>query len=173
MDYEITPQELRQRRQRNEPLTVLDVREPWERQTASIVNSYHIPMADVPARLQELDPDQHIVVHCHHGVRSLSVTDWLRKQGYDKAQSMAGGIDRWSLEIDPTVPRDEPRSQLAACCFCSRPVSSSADAASSPALPRFRQSGAGLLLLLHRSAPLPECVRTPCSSISIPAQSCR
>jgi rhodanese-related sulfurtransferase len=105
MDYEITPQELRQRRQRNEPLTVLDVREPWERQTASIVNSYHIPMADVPARLQELDPDQHIVVHCHHGVRSLSVTDWLRKQGYDKAQSMAGGIDRWSLEIDPTVPR--------------------------------------------------------------------
>jgi len=105
MDYEITPQELRQRRQRNDQLIILDVREIWERQTASIPNSHHIPMADIPARVQELDPDQHIVVYCHHGVRSLSVTDWLRKQGYEKAQSMAGGIDRWSLEIDPSVPR--------------------------------------------------------------------
>ena len=62
-------------------------------------------MSDVPARLQELDPEQHIVVYCHRGVRSLSVTDWLRKQGYEKVQSMSGGIERWSLEIDPKVPR--------------------------------------------------------------------
>ncbi len=105
MNYEITPQELRQRQERNEELTLLDVREPWERQTASIMPSRHIPMSEVPARLQELDPEQHIVVYCHRGVRSLSVTDWLRKQGYDKVQSMSGGIERWSLEIDPTVPR--------------------------------------------------------------------
>jgi rhodanese-related sulfurtransferase len=105
MNYEITPQELKERRERNEELTILDVREPWERQTASIEPSQHIPMADIPARSQELDPDQHIVVYCHHGVRSLSVTDWLRKQGYDKAQSMSGGIDQWSLEIDPKVSR--------------------------------------------------------------------
>ena len=105
MEYEITPNELQQRRERNEELTILDVREPWERQTASIAESHHIPMGDVPARVQELDPDQHIVVYCHHGVRSLAVTDWLRKQGFDKAQSMAGGIDRWSQEIDPKVPR--------------------------------------------------------------------
>lgn len=105
MNYEITPQELRQRQERNEELTILDVREPWERQAASITPSAHIPMSDVPARVQELDPEQHIVVYCHRGVRSLSVTDWLRKQGYDKVQSMSGGIERWSLEIDPKVPR--------------------------------------------------------------------
>jgi rhodanese-related sulfurtransferase len=105
MDYAITPKELKQRQERNEELTILDVRESWERETASIASSQHIPMGDVPTRLQELDPEQHIVVFCHHGVRSLSVTDWLRKQGYDKVQSMSGGIDQWSLEIDPRVPR--------------------------------------------------------------------
>jgi rhodanese-related sulfurtransferase len=105
MDYEITPQELKQRQERNEEVVILDVREPWERETASITPSRHIPIADLPARVQELDPEQHIVVYCHHGVRSLSVTDWLRKQGYDKAQSVAGGIERWSLEIDRGVPR--------------------------------------------------------------------
>jgi rhodanese-related sulfurtransferase len=105
MDYEITPQELKQRQERNEELTILDVREFWERQTASILPSEHIPMSEIPARVQELDPDHHIVVYCHHGVRSLSVTDWLRKQGYEKVQSVSGGIDRWSLEIDPKVSR--------------------------------------------------------------------
>jgi rhodanese-related sulfurtransferase len=105
MDYEITPKELKQRQERNEELFILDVREPWERQVASIADSQHIPMADVPAHLQELDPEQHIVVYCHHGVRSLSVTDWLRKQGFEKVQSMSGGIERWSLEIDMGVPR--------------------------------------------------------------------
>jgi rhodanese-related sulfurtransferase len=105
MDYEITPQEVTQRQERNEALTILDVREPWERQTASIGGSLHIPLADIPSHLPELDPEQHILVYCHHGVRSLSVTDWLRKQGFEKVQSISGGIDRWSLEIDPRVPR--------------------------------------------------------------------
>ena len=105
MDYEITPQEVRQRQERNEELILLDVREPWERDVASVSNSRHIPMGDIPSRVQELDPEQHIVVYCHHGVRSLSVTDWLRKQGFDAVQSMAGGIERWSVEIDPGVPR--------------------------------------------------------------------
>jgi rhodanese-related sulfurtransferase len=105
MNYEITPQEVQERQERNEELTLLDVREPWERQAASITPSQHIAMADIPSRMQELDPEQHIVVVCHHGVRSLMVTDWLRKQGFDKVQSMSGGIERWSLEIDPKVPR--------------------------------------------------------------------
>jgi len=105
MEYEITPQEVKQRQERNEELTLLDVREPWERQTASIAASRHIPVADIPARLQELDPDEHIVVYCHHGTRALAVTDWMRKQGYDKVQSLSGGIDRWSLEIDPKLSR--------------------------------------------------------------------
>lgn len=105
MDYEITPKELRQHQEHNDELLILDVREPWERQTASIADSRHIPMAELPARLQELDPELHIVVYCHHGVRSLSVTARLRKEGYQKVQSMSGGIERWSLEIDPGVPR--------------------------------------------------------------------
>lgn len=105
MNFEITPQEVKQRQERNEELTILDVRELWERQTTSIAGSQHVPMADIPSRVQELDPEQHIIVYCHHGVRSLSVTDWLRKQGFEKVQSMSGGIDQWSLEIDSKIPR--------------------------------------------------------------------
>ena len=85
---------------------LLDVREPWEIATASIPGSINIPMGDIPSRAHaELDPDSPIVVMCHHGVRSLSVTMWLRNQGFDHAQSLAGGIDQWSRTIDATVPR--------------------------------------------------------------------
>lgn len=105
MDYEISVEELKSRRERGEALTVLDVREPWEFEKARIAGSTHMPMGDVPARFQqELDPEGHIVVVCHHGVRSMNVTAWLRQQGFDKVQSLRGGIDRWSREVDPTVP---------------------------------------------------------------------
>jgi rhodanese-related sulfurtransferase len=61
-------------------------------------------MQDIPARIQKLNPEEHIVVICHHGVRSMNVTAWLRQQGFEKAQSVAGGIDRWSRVIDNKVP---------------------------------------------------------------------
>ena len=105
MNYEISPREVKELQASSKELTVLDVREFWERETATISPSEHIPMTEIPARVRELDPEQHIVVYCHHGVRSLSVTDWLRKQGFEKVQSMAGGIDKWSVEIDPKVAR--------------------------------------------------------------------
>jgi rhodanese-related sulfurtransferase len=93
------------REQPNAPL-LLDVREPWEFQTASLPNSVLIPMGEIPSRAHaELDPDAPIVVLCHHGARSLSVTMWLRNQGFEHAQSLAGGIDAWSRTIDPTIPR--------------------------------------------------------------------
>ena len=105
MDYEISTRELKALHDSGGQLTLLDVREPWEFQTAHIAGSKHMPMGDVPARFQqELDPEDHIVVVCHHGVRSMNVTAWLRQQGFEKAQSLRGGIDRWSREIDPTVP---------------------------------------------------------------------
>jgi rhodanese-related sulfurtransferase len=105
MDYEITVDELKSLRDRSEAFTLLDVRELWEFETARITDSKHMPMGDVPARFQqELDPDSHIVVMCHHGVRSMNVTAWLRQQGFEKVQSLRGGIDRWSREVDPTVP---------------------------------------------------------------------
>ncbi len=85
---------------------LLDVREPWELQTASLPGSLPMPMGDVPSRAHaELDPDTHIVVLCHHGQRSLAVAMWLRGQGFERAQSLAGGIEAWSRSIDASVPR--------------------------------------------------------------------
>ncbi|MBW4026852.1 MAG: sulfurtransferase [Acidobacteria bacterium] len=85
---------------------LLDVREPWEVETAKIEGSLHIPMGDIPSRAhQELDPDSHIVTVCHHGVRSMSVAMWLREQGFENVQSMRGGIDAWSEAVDPEVPQ--------------------------------------------------------------------
>ena len=101
MDFEIQPQEVKTLR----AFTLLDCREPWEHQTARIEGALLMPMNEVPARAHhELDPEAHIVVYCHHGVRSLNVTNWLRQQGFEKVQSMRGGIDAWSREIDPKIP---------------------------------------------------------------------
>jgi rhodanese-related sulfurtransferase len=105
MDYEITPEEVKAKLDAGEPLLLLDVREPWEFETARMERAKLIPMGDVPARAhQELDPDEHVVVICHHGVRSMNVTAWLRQQGFEKAQSMRGGIDAWSRHVDKSVP---------------------------------------------------------------------
>lgn len=105
LPYEISVAELQNFRKGTQPFTLLDVREPWEIATASIAGSRNIPMGELPARANtELDPDEPILVLCHHGARSLSVTAWLRREGFDQAQSVAGGIDGWSREIDSTVP---------------------------------------------------------------------
>jgi len=105
MEYEITPEVLKSLRDAGSEVTILDVREPWEYQIASIAGSRHMAMGEVPARFnQELDPENHIVVVCHHGVRSMNVTAWLRQQGFEKVQSLQGGIDRWARQIDSTVP---------------------------------------------------------------------
>ena len=105
MSYEISVAELKSLREGGSEFTLLDVREPWEFQTAQIPGSKHMPMGEVPARFQqELDPEAHIVVVCHLGVRSMNVTAWLRQQGFEKAQSLRGGIDRWSREVDASVP---------------------------------------------------------------------
>lgn len=85
---------------------LIDVREPWEVATAGVADAVTMPMGDVPARAhQELDPDERLVVMCHAGVRSMNVTVWLRNQGFENVQSMRGGIDAWSREVDSTVPR--------------------------------------------------------------------
>ena len=104
MDYEIPPEEVKRLRDAGEEFAFLDCREPWEYQTAHIEGTKHIPMQDIPTRIQELDPDERIIVICHHGVRSMNVAAWLRQQGFEKAQSVAGGIDRWSRTIDPKIP---------------------------------------------------------------------
>jgi len=105
---EITPAELKQRLDAGERLALIDVREPSEFQQARIESAELIPMRTVPAQLQKIEgysDEGDVVVFCHHGVRSLQVADWLRQNGVLNAQSMGGGIDRWSIEIDPSVPR--------------------------------------------------------------------
>jgi rhodanese-related sulfurtransferase len=103
---EIQPEIYAKLRSQPDAPLLLDVREPWEAATAAIAGATFIPMGEITARAQaELNPDQPIVVLCHHGARSLSVTMWLRNQGFDHAQSLVGGIDEWSRRIDPTIPR--------------------------------------------------------------------
>ena len=105
MEFEITPAELKQKLDNGEAPLLLDVREPVELQMAHLEGTVHIPMGEIPMRAnQELDPDAHIVVMCHHGVRSLNVTNWLRQQGFEKVQSVRGGIDGWARTVDPKVP---------------------------------------------------------------------
>ena len=105
MDIEITTEELKALLDNKAGVEVLDVREPWEIETASLAGSTNIPMNDLPARFkEELDPQKHVVVVCHHGVRSMNVTAWLRQQGFENVQSLRGGIDRWAREIDPKIP---------------------------------------------------------------------
>ena len=86
---------------------LLDCRETEEWDTARIDGATLIPMGDIPGRLAELEAyrARPIVVHCHHGGRSLQVARWLRNQGFASTQNMTGGIDAWSLHIDPNVPR--------------------------------------------------------------------
>ncbi|MEM9589021.1 MAG: rhodanese-like domain-containing protein [Planctomycetota bacterium] len=91
----------------NEDFLLLDVREENEYAVAMIDGSTLLPMSQIRDRLSELEPHREklIVVHCHHGGRSMQVTQALRSQGFTQVQNMAGGIDDWSQQIDPTVPR--------------------------------------------------------------------
>jgi rhodanese-related sulfurtransferase len=94
--------------QSTQPL-VLDVREPWEVNVASVqpegFELVTIPMNQIPARLAELPQDRPIACLCHHGARSMNVALFLMQQGYSDVANIAGGIDAWSLEKDPRVPR--------------------------------------------------------------------
>ena len=105
LDYETSPAEAAALLA-NGKAKLIDVREPWEIATACISGCVTIPMGEVPARAhQELDPDDRLIVMCHHGVRSMNVTVWLRGQGFEQAQSVRGGIDAWSAEVDSKVAR--------------------------------------------------------------------
>ena len=92
-----------------EPAVLLDVREPWEVALAPLAvegaTLLAIPMQQLPARLAELPPSWPVVCVCHHGVRSRHVAAWLERAGFDDVHNLAGGIDAWSREVDPAVPR--------------------------------------------------------------------
>jgi adenylyltransferase/sulfurtransferase len=101
---QITVQELKRRIDAGDAPCVLDVREPWEHKIARIGGQL-IPMNEIPQRLSELDREREIVVHCHHGIRSQRVAEFLQQSGFTRVSNLSGGIDAWSLQIDPTVPK--------------------------------------------------------------------
>jgi Rhodanese-related sulfurtransferase len=100
---EITPQEFVARRERGEDLTLLDVREAWELDVASVPGVVHIPMGEIAERLGELDRSKETVVLCRSGRRSLEVANFLQQNGF-RAVNLAGGILAWSRDVDATIP---------------------------------------------------------------------
>jgi rhodanese-related sulfurtransferase len=106
LPLEISPLEVKDLLDAGSAVRLIDVREPAEYDLCRIEGARLIPMRSIPDHVNELDDEgSEIVVFCHHGVRSLSVVDWLRKQGVVNCRSMAGGIDLWSVQVDPSVPR--------------------------------------------------------------------
>jgi rhodanese-related sulfurtransferase len=106
-DWEVTPRQVKAMLDSGADFLLLDCRLPREADVASIEGAALLPMQELVARISELDEhrDVKIVVHCHHGGRSLQVTAFLRQQGFKDVTSMAGGIDLWSIDIDPGVAR--------------------------------------------------------------------
>ena len=104
---QIDVRQLAAKLQANEPVYLLDVRQPWEHQTAALPGSTLVPLGELPRRAAEVRPPPGalLVVYCHHGVRSLSATVLLERLGFRDVVSLAGGIDAWSVLIDPKVPR--------------------------------------------------------------------
>jgi rhodanese-related sulfurtransferase len=102
---EVTPHEVSEKLERGEEFLFVDVREKWEFETSRIEGAVLIPLREIPASLQRLAVAREIVFFCHHGVRSLDAAAWVRSQGIKGARSMSGGIDRWTTEVDPGVPR--------------------------------------------------------------------
>jgi rhodanese-related sulfurtransferase len=107
MPLEITPRELAKQIANGQPIRLIDVRQPWENQLAKLADSHLIPLNDLPTRASEIpsDPATLLVIYCHHGIRSLSAAEYLQRLGHANVRSLAGGIDAWSCEVDPTVPR--------------------------------------------------------------------
>ncbi len=103
--FEIDVLALRQRLASADAPALLDVREPWEIEIASVAGAIAIPLGEITSRAAELPRDRPLAIMCHHGGRSAQATAWLRSQGFDKASNVAGGIDAWSRLVDPGVPR--------------------------------------------------------------------
>lgn len=103
---QIQPIDVKRLLDSGEPVVLLDVRQPEENAFCALPESILIPLGELPGRVSELDStNELVVVYCHHGVRSLSGAAILSRAGFPNVASMAGGIDRWSLVVDPSVPR--------------------------------------------------------------------
>ncbi len=104
---QVTPTEIAARLRGGDPVFLLDVREPGEHEFVALPSSVLIPLGELAHRADELSSHQNseIVVYCHHGIRSARAVGFLRSIGFPKAVNLAGGIDRWSTDVDPALPR--------------------------------------------------------------------
>jgi rhodanese-related sulfurtransferase len=102
---EITPRELATRLARGDALCLLDVREPWEYDLASLPQSTLVPLSTLPTAVNRLERDVTYVVLCHHGMRSDMAANWMRSHDFPHVLNLEGGIDAWSVDVDPSVPR--------------------------------------------------------------------
>lgn len=105
VSVEIDVSELKRALDAGEELVIVDVREGWEHAMAHLPGAVHIPLGELAKRHGELEPERAHVLYCHHGVRSMRAAMALAQQGFANVRSLRGGIDRWSLEIDPSIPR--------------------------------------------------------------------
>ena len=105
LDDEITPEALATRLAEGATPALLDVREPYEWAIARLPEARLVPLDTLPDVVHTLDPDQEVIVYCHHGMRSAAAVAWLREQGFEKARNLTGGIDRWSREVNPSTRR--------------------------------------------------------------------
>ena len=105
MSYSIRVQELKDRLDKGDKLLLLDVREPWEYSMAKIDGSVLISLGELAVSLDQLDKEAEIICYCHHGMRSADATGFLVQQGFPKVKNLEGGIDAWSVLVDPSVPR--------------------------------------------------------------------
>lgn len=105
---EVSPKQVKQKIDRKEDFILLDVREQEEVELCRIEGSVHIPLSCFQSKFSELPKDKEIIVHCHSGMRSVMATQYLIQKGFRNVKTMQGGIDLWSVEVDPKVPRYTP-----------------------------------------------------------------
>jgi len=104
-ELELHPTELKTRLDNGEDLVIIDVRENWEHSRVKLPDALHIPLAELPRKLSEIDKEKDVVVYCHHGARSLQACHFLKKMGFERVKNLTGGIDAYALHVDRTLPR--------------------------------------------------------------------
>lgn len=102
---EISPQDLKARLEARGPVVLLDVRQDWEVKLCRLPDAVHIPIEEIEVRVDELNPDDEIVVYCHQGVRSAAVAEYLRGLGFKDVKNLVGGVDSWARAVDPAMRR--------------------------------------------------------------------
>ena len=105
MGYTMSVQELKHRIDAGNAPFLLDVREPYEYSLAKLEGSVLIPLGTLPQSLEKLDRNTEIVAYCHHGMRSADAVGFLLQQGFTDVKNLVGGIDAWSVQVDPSIPR--------------------------------------------------------------------